>query len=250
MARKQYSLPVSMTAAAAAAPARLAEEYGSRALWRARLDGELEIATVRDGYLYRHFVNEDGTTTLIDSAPPPPGYRWSFPTVCAGFAVCIAALIGVAIHGGLESVAPGPAFLPFIAGMAVMGIGWLPVFCADAASVLVDERMARGDSAERLGTTKLSAARRGGATRQRSRWGRAGQRRRDGHRRRSRHGLVPSQVVPGRPSRTHRVGGIDTTGQEGDCSPGGRDPNQGARARPRLTVGTVSRAVRRISRER
>ncbi len=116
----------------AAVPARLAEEYGSRALWRARLDGELEVATVRDGYLYRRLVNENGTTTLIDSAPPPPGYRWSFPTVCAGFAVCMAALIGVAIHGRLEFVAPRPAFLPFIVGMAVMGIGWLPVFFAEA----------------------------------------------------------------------------------------------------------------------
>ena len=91
----------------AAAPARLAEEYGGRALWRARLNGELEVATVRDGYMYRHLVNEDGTTTLIDSAPPPPGYRWSVATVCAGFAVCMTALIGVAIPAGWSPLHPG-----------------------------------------------------------------------------------------------------------------------------------------------
>jgi hypothetical protein len=135
VARKKYRLPISRTAAVAAAPARLAEEYEGCALWRARPDGKLEVATVRDGYLYRHLVNEDGTTTVTDSAPPPPGYRWSIPTVWAGGAVCLAALIGVAIaawSGKLASLGPGPVFLLFIAGMAVMGIGWIPTICAEA----------------------------------------------------------------------------------------------------------------------
>jgi len=132
VARKQYSLPISRTAAVAAAPARLAEEYGGRALWRARPDGELEVATVRDGYLYRHLVKEDGTTTLIDSAPPPPGYRWGLATVCAGFAVCMTALVGITIDRRVGSVTPGPVFLPFIVGMAVMVIGWIPALYAES----------------------------------------------------------------------------------------------------------------------
>jgi hypothetical protein len=129
VARKQYSLPISRTAAVAAAPARLAEEYGGRALWRARLDGELEVATVRDGYLHRHLVNEDGTTTLTDSAPPPPGHRWGTSVVWAGSAVCMTAAIGVPIAGKLEF---GHVFLPFIVGMAVMCIGLIPTICAES----------------------------------------------------------------------------------------------------------------------
>ena len=232
MARKQYSLPISRTAGVAAAPARLAEEYGSRALWRARLDGELEVATVRDGYLYRRLVNENGTTTLIDSAPPPPGYRWSFPTVCAGFAVCMAALIGVAIHGRLEFVAPRPAFLPFIVGMAVMGIGWLPVFFAEAVEQRVKHLsswMSVWHEATQLnGWAPRTSAQRAAVERLANDHDGIAQVRDVGTATVDVlvTGLVPSQVVPGRPSRTHRVGGIDATGQEGHSSPGGRGPTK------------------------
>ena len=73
--------------------------------------------------------------------------------------------------------------------------------------------MARGDSAERLGTANLGAARlrverlandHDGIAQVRD----VGTATVDV----LVTGLVPSQVVPGRPSRTHRVGGIDRQG--------------------------------------
>ena len=126
----------------AAAPARLAEEHGGRALWRVRPDAVLEVATEKDGWLYRHEVHEDGTTTLIDKAPPPPGYRWSTPTVCGGFAVCMVALIaGIATL--TNSVSPAYVFLPFIAGMAVMAIGWIPTIYAESIDTRVKHLSSR-----------------------------------------------------------------------------------------------------------
>ncbi len=134
----KYRLPSSRTAAEAAAPARLAEEHGGRSFWRVRPDGVLEVATERDGWLYRHEVDEDGTTRVIDTVRPPPGYRWSAPTVYGGFGVCmVAVIVGAA---GLEgSVAPGYVFLPFVAGMAVMAIGWIPTIYAES----IDARVKR-----------------------------------------------------------------------------------------------------------
>lgn len=108
----------------AAAPARLAEEHGGSALWRDLPDGGLEVATVRDGWLYRHLVREDGTATVIDSAPPPSSHRWAIPLSYTGFGICILALLGSFIGGGLvgnEGFAA--AFLLFGCGMAVMAVG-------------------------------------------------------------------------------------------------------------------------------
>lgn len=116
---KKYRSPSAPTAAAAAAPARLAEEYGGYALWHTRPNGGLEVATVRDGCLYRHLVHDDGTTSVIDYQRHQPSHHWAVPMSYAGFGFCALTLIGMI--GGALSVEAG--FLLFLGGMAVMGIG-------------------------------------------------------------------------------------------------------------------------------
>ena len=135
MARK-YCLPISRTAAEAAAPARLAEEHGGRALWRVRPDAVLEVATEKDGWLYRYEVYEDGTTMLIDKAPPPPGYRWGAPVACGALIVFIVAMIAGAADPE-DLLSPGHSFPLFVAGMAVMVIGSIPAIYAGSIDTRV-----------------------------------------------------------------------------------------------------------------
>jgi hypothetical protein len=116
---KKYRSPTARTGAAAAAPARLAEEFGDYALWRDRPDGELEVVTVREGCLYRHLVHENGTTSIIDYEFQRPGRRWATLSY-AGFGFNLLILLGMAT--GQLSVGAFPLFL---VGMAVMAVGTL-----------------------------------------------------------------------------------------------------------------------------
>ena len=100
MARtKKYRLPTTRSLAAASAPARLAEQHDGRALWRIRPNERLEVATVKDGWFYRHVVHNDGTTTVIESLPPTPWHRWTEPFAGACMTLTLAILIaGVILH--------------------------------------------------------------------------------------------------------------------------------------------------------
>jgi len=118
---KKYRSPTARTAAAAAAPARLAEEYGGYALWHTRPNGALEVATVREGCLYRHLVHDDGTTSVIDYQPHQPSRGWAVPLSYAGFGFCALTLIGM--MGSDLSFEAG--FLLILGGMAAMVIGTL-----------------------------------------------------------------------------------------------------------------------------
>jgi hypothetical protein len=115
---KKYCLPTNRNAAAATAPARLAEECGY-AVWRDRPDGGLEVVTVRDGCLHRHLVHDDGTTSLIERELHGATSRWATLSY-AGFGFNMLVLVGVAA-GRL----PGAAFMLFFIGMAVMAVGTL-----------------------------------------------------------------------------------------------------------------------------
>ncbi len=116
---KKYRSPTGRTAAAAAAPARLAEEYDGYAVWRDCQDGSLEVATIREGCLYRHLVHDDGRTWVIDHDPHPPGRHWAVLSY-AGFGFNLLILVGLGI--GQLSVTSLPLF--FI-GMAAVGAGAL-----------------------------------------------------------------------------------------------------------------------------
>ncbi len=116
---KKYRSPTGRTAAAAAAPARLAEEYDGYAVWRDCQDGSLEVATIREGCLYRHLVHDDGRTWVIAHDPHPPGRHWAVLSY-AGFGFNLLILVGLGI--GQLSVTSLPLF--FI-GMAAVGAGAL-----------------------------------------------------------------------------------------------------------------------------
>src|SRR6266511_1474017 len=116
---KKYRSPAGRTAAAAAAPARLAEEYDGYAVWRDRPGGSLEVATIREGCLYRHLVHDDGTTSVIDYVPPRPGRHWAALSY-AGFGFNLLILVAM-VTGQLSR----DSFPLFVIGMAAMGIGSL-----------------------------------------------------------------------------------------------------------------------------
>ena len=86
--------PRSRSAAVAAAPARLAEEYDGFAVWRLTPNGTLEVATLRDGCLTRHVVNEDGTTAVLESFDSTAGYALGKRLIWVGFAICALIVIG------------------------------------------------------------------------------------------------------------------------------------------------------------
>jgi hypothetical protein len=111
---KKYRSPTGRTAAAAAAPARLAEEYDGYAVWRDRPDGSLEVATIREGCLYRHLVDDDGTTSVIDHDPHRPGRHWAVLSY-AGFGFNLLILVGM-VTGQLSD----HYFPLFFIGMAAM----------------------------------------------------------------------------------------------------------------------------------
>lgn len=119
---EHWHSPRSRSAAEAAAPARLAEQYNGRAVWRRAVDGTLEVATVGKGRLTRYLVHEDGTTTARESLDSSARYVLGGRLTWAGFALCLSIVISGAI------LAPGGAsarmiFPAFLTGMALAWIG-------------------------------------------------------------------------------------------------------------------------------
>ena len=118
--------PRSRSAAVAAAPARLAEEYDGFAVWRLTPSGTLEVATLRDGCLTRHVVNEDGTTAVLESFDSTAGYALGKRLIWVCFAICALIVIGggiLAPSGGSDPGAGVVILAAFLVGMALAWTG-------------------------------------------------------------------------------------------------------------------------------
>ncbi len=102
-----YRSPSSGSAAAAVTPARLADDFGS-VVWRHGPDGQLEVARLRDGYVERYAVHDDGSTTLIESSPPPAWRPWLKPLMIAAVLLVIAGVVGVAATDSDKNGWPAP----------------------------------------------------------------------------------------------------------------------------------------------
>ena len=105
-----YRSPRTGSAAAATTPARLAQEFGE-VLWRERPDGGIEVATIRKGQVDLYAVNDDGSTALLKSSPPPLSRRLAPPAALLG----IALFVGGAATDNAWGAVPG-----FILLLAVM----------------------------------------------------------------------------------------------------------------------------------
>jgi hypothetical protein len=69
--------------------------------------------------LYLHQVHDDGSTTVIDTVPPPPGYPWPARLLGAGIVICVLMLLGFWVGlAGFRSF-----LLLFLGGFAVAGLG-------------------------------------------------------------------------------------------------------------------------------
>ena len=118
--------PRSRSAAVAAAPARLAEEYDGFAVWRLTPNGTLEVATLRDGCLTRHVVNEDGTTAVLESFDSTAGYALGMRLTWVGFAICALIVIGGGILAPSGASHPGAGVVilaTFLVGIALAWTG-------------------------------------------------------------------------------------------------------------------------------
>ena len=125
---ENWHSPRTRSAAAAVAPARLAEQHNGYAVWRQAPDGTLEIATLEDGRLTRHLVHEDGTTTALESFEPSAGYVFGLWLTWIGFAICVVIVVSGAILApdgvSHRRAALGVAvFAAFIAGIALSAVG-------------------------------------------------------------------------------------------------------------------------------
>lgn len=114
-----YRSPKSGSAAAATAPARVAEAFGGEARWRQLPDGEIEVATLRDGVVERYLVHRDGSTTLVGTSSPPRGYRWRIPMVTG--ALLVIATIAATVISGTDEDPVVTAF--FLAGVVLLFFG-------------------------------------------------------------------------------------------------------------------------------
>jgi hypothetical protein len=104
----------------------LAEQYDGFAVWRLTPNGTLEVATLRDGCLTRHAVNEDGTTAVLESFDSTAGYALGRRLTWAGFAICALIVIGGGIlaPSGASHPSAGVVILAsFLAGMALAWAG-------------------------------------------------------------------------------------------------------------------------------
>jgi hypothetical protein len=110
-----YSSPKSGSAAAATAPARIAQEFDGQALWRTAPDGTTEVVTLRGGVLQRYRVHEDGTASLVDSSDSL-GRRFAFAALALGAVLFVGA--GLAGETALGVV----GWLLWMAGIATGGL--------------------------------------------------------------------------------------------------------------------------------
>jgi hypothetical protein len=93
--------PYLRTAPAATAPARLAESSGGEAWWRPAPRGGVEIATLHEGELRRHQVDDDGTLTLVEALAPTQLQRRGPRIALAGWFVGLVMMVigGIAAGG-------------------------------------------------------------------------------------------------------------------------------------------------------
>jgi len=122
---ENWHSPRSRSAPAAAAPARLAEQYDGNVRWHESADGTLEVATWKDGHLKRHLVHEDGTTTVVASFDPTSAYRLGRTLTWAGFAICVLTIAsGMALGLDHNGNPWSSLILPvFVVGMILAAIG-------------------------------------------------------------------------------------------------------------------------------
>jgi len=122
---ESWHSPRSRSAAAAAAPARLAEQYDGNVLWHEATDGTIEIAALKDGRLTRHHVHQDGTTTVTGSFDPGARYRLGGPLTWVGFALCVSMVLlgGVGDAIGSSDSTAAVIFPGFILGMILFWAG-------------------------------------------------------------------------------------------------------------------------------
>jgi hypothetical protein len=116
-----YSSPKSGTAAAATAPARLAEEFDGQALWRTAPDGTTEVVTLRGGKLERHRVNDDGTTTLVGSSDYSLGRRLGFLALAVGAVLFVGGGLA-AERDPRMAVVVVAGWLLWLAGIVALGV--------------------------------------------------------------------------------------------------------------------------------
>jgi hypothetical protein len=118
MSHRVFRSPSSVSAAAAAAPSRIAAEVAGAARWRQLPGGQIEVATLTDdGRLARVQVEHDGTTTPVDFTPQPRRL-WARPTMILG----IVLFIGTAVLLDSEDPNPFGILIVFI-GFALIPIG-------------------------------------------------------------------------------------------------------------------------------
>jgi hypothetical protein len=121
---RHYRSPTSVPIAVAAAPARLAEEYGGCAYWREMGDAVIEVATMRGSEVQVHRVLADGRTMLVDRWPASAADRWGGRIKAAGVALSAAGFVAAFVvysHGTSGSGAP--FMWPLLAGLALVAIG-------------------------------------------------------------------------------------------------------------------------------
>ena len=124
MSRRVFRSPSSGSAAAAATPSRIAAEVDGRARWRELPNGELEVATLRDGgQLERFRVEHDGSTTPLGSSPAGHGRMWSIPTVIAGIVLFVGTPIFLTITDPDDSGEHPFAMVTVLIGFALICLG-------------------------------------------------------------------------------------------------------------------------------
>lgn len=82
---------------AATAPARLAEASRGEAWWRELLSGGIEVVTIDGGVFQRHIVDDDGTISLAQAAPPTLLQRRGRALALTGWLLGIAAIVGLGV---------------------------------------------------------------------------------------------------------------------------------------------------------
>jgi hypothetical protein len=117
-----YSSPKSGSAAAATTPARLAKEFDGHVLWRTTSDGTTYVVALRKGNLERYRVNDDGTTTRVDSSPRRLGRRWLVALFVVGGLLFVGAGIASESHPELTPLVV-VGWLLWAAGIVIGGLG-------------------------------------------------------------------------------------------------------------------------------
>ncbi len=123
MSHRVFRSPSSGSAAAAAAPSRIAREVDGRARWRELPGGEIEVATMSDdGQLERFHVEQDGSTTPLGSSRGH-GRTWGLPTMIAGIVLFVGTPLFLTVTDSDDGGEHPFAMLTAFIGFALIGIG-------------------------------------------------------------------------------------------------------------------------------